>query len=81
MNSWIAGATSTLLEGLAAYGGLDKTPFGAYVEQASTFLEGHGRKPGAQGAVSGAGGGMEGPGAYHGTDPQHLSEGPAYGGQ
>lgn len=78
MNSWMAGAASNLLEGLAEYGGLNKTPYGGIVQQASTFLEGYGR---THGAPSGAGGGMEGPGAYHGTNQQHLSEGLAYGGQ
>lgn len=32
------------------YGGLDKSPYGNYVEQASTYLDSYGQKHGAPGA-------------------------------
>ena len=46
----MAAAASDLLGGLSMYGGLDKSPYGNYVEQASSYLDSYGQKHGAPGA-------------------------------
>jgi hypothetical protein len=45
----MAAAASDLLGGLSMYGGLDKSPYGNYVEQASSYLDSYGQKHGAPG--------------------------------
>ncbi|CAM6007446.1 unnamed protein product [Sphagnum balticum] len=42
----VAGAAESLLEGLSSYGGLDKSPYGNYIEKAETYLHGYAQKHG-----------------------------------
>jgi hypothetical protein len=42
----LAGAAESLLEGLSSYGGLDKSPYGNYIEKAETYLHGYAQKHG-----------------------------------
>jgi hypothetical protein len=49
----LAGAASDLLDGLSMYGG-EKSPYSAYAQQASSYLDGYGNKhdaPGAHGSA------------------------------
>jgi hypothetical protein len=47
----LAGAAESLLEGLSSYGGLDKSPYGNYIEKAETYLHGYAQKHGGGQAV------------------------------